>query len=139
MRRICLRPSPCAPPTGDTSACGAKLIRIKAFATGDRKSSPRVSRKHSSSSSTKKLGPGQKWQRGLWNWLNSSACVAQRGIDIARDAARVAESGFVLLVSYLLHPLDCLSVELFLNGNVGHCSCGPRAVPMLFTRREPDH
>jgi hypothetical protein len=44
-----------------------------------------------------------------------------------------------LFVADLFHPVDGLSVELFLNGDVRHGrGCGG-AVPMLLTRRKPDH
>src|SRR3974390_190400 len=39
----------------------------------------------------------------------------------------------------MLHPVDDLAVELFLNGNVRH-RCGRRgSVPVLLAWREPDH
>src|SRR5579859_981329 len=49
------------------------------------------------------------------------------------------ESSLVLCVSDLFHPVDNLSVELFLNGDMCHgCDrCG--AVPMLLAGREPDY
>src|SRR5271166_4373542 len=43
----------------------------------------------------------------------------------------------VLLVADLLQPVDRLAAELFLNGDVGHCGGGRRAVPVLLARREP--
>src|SRR6266704_2278450 len=46
---------------------------------------------------------------------------------------------FVLLVRDLLHPVDDLAVERFLNGDMGHAGGRHRAVPMLFTRRARDH
>src|SRR5256885_4692424 len=45
----------------------------------------------------------------------------------------------VLLVRHMFHPVHGFSVETFLNGNVGHGCVWCGAVPMLFTRREPDH
>src|SRR4051812_44846540 len=47
--------------------------------------------------------------------------------------------GSVLLVADLLHPIDDLAVEPFLNGDMRHGRgrCGP--MPMLLARREPDH
>src|SRR3954467_13354897 len=44
----------------------------------------------------------------------------------------------VLFVANLLHPVDDLAVQLFLDGDVGHCCglCG--AVPMFVPRRTPD-
>src|SRR6266446_5610297 len=50
-----------------------------------------------------------------------------------------ASSGLVLFVADLFHPVDGLSVELLLNGDVGHGRDCRGAVPMLLTRREPDH
>src|SRR5215212_719646 len=47
--------------------------------------------------------------------------------------------GIVLFVADLFHPVGGLSVELFLNGNVRHGRGCRGAVPMLLTRREPDH
>src|SRR5438270_79780 len=45
----------------------------------------------------------------------------------------------VLLVADLLHPVHGLVVELLVNGDVGHRGRRRCAVPMLFTRRDPDH
>src|SRR2546427_12982474 len=45
----------------------------------------------------------------------------------------------VLLVGDLLHPIDDLPVELFLDGDVRHGRGGRCAMPMLFTRRARDH
>src|SRR5215210_3720330 len=45
----------------------------------------------------------------------------------------------ILFVADLFHPLNCLSVELFLDGNVCHGRRCRGAVPMLLSRREPDH
>src|SRR5438046_1114508 len=42
--------------------------------------------------------------------------------------------GVVLLVADLLHPVDDLAVERFLNGDMGHAGGRHGAVPMLFTR-----
>jgi hypothetical protein len=45
----------------------------------------------------------------------------------------------ILLVADLFQPVNDFSVELFLNGDVGHgCGwCGP--MPVFLARREPDH
>src|SRR5207244_11498605 len=48
-------------------------------------------------------------------------------------------SGPVLFVADLLHPVDGLAVELFHNRDVRHGRGWRRAVPMLLTRRAPDH
>src|SRR6266704_772650 len=47
--------------------------------------------------------------------------------------------GSVLFVADLLHPVDDLTVEFFLDGNMGHRSSRRRAMPMLFARRARDH
>src|SRR6267143_1977610 len=44
----------------------------------------------------------------------------------------------VLLVSDLLHPVDCLAVELFLNSDVGHRSARHGAMPVLLAGRALD-
>src|SRR5258708_31541573 len=49
------------------------------------------------------------------------------------------ESGLILFVVDLFHPVGALAVELFNNGNVRHGRGCRGAVPMLLTRREPDH
>src|SRR2546425_4579021 len=48
-------------------------------------------------------------------------------------------SSFVASVADLLHPVHGLATELFLNGDVRHGSGHRGAVPMLLTRRNPDH
>src|SRR6266700_2083996 len=45
----------------------------------------------------------------------------------------------ILLIGNVLHPLDDFTIQRFLNGDVSHCSCRRRAVPMLLVRRKPDH
>ena len=45
----------------------------------------------------------------------------------------------ILLVADLLHPVDHLAVELFLNGDVGHGRGRRGAMPVLLAGREPDH
>src|SRR4051812_12772425 len=49
------------------------------------------------------------------------------------------ESGAILLIADLLHPLHRLPLQLLLNGNMRHRRRGGRAVPVLLARREPDH
>src|SRR5208282_5661981 len=45
----------------------------------------------------------------------------------------------VLFVGDLFHPVDHLTVELFLDGDVRH-GCGRRSpMPVLLAGREPDH
>src|SRR5437764_9434259 len=48
-------------------------------------------------------------------------------------------SRLVLFVADLLHPVDGLAVEPFLNGDVRHGRGWSGTVPMFLTRREPDH
>jgi hypothetical protein len=50
-----------------------------------------------------------------------------------------AQSGGVLFVADLFHPVHDLAVELFLNGDMSHGGGQCSTMPMLFTRREPDH
>src|SRR5271156_461250 len=48
-------------------------------------------------------------------------------------------SGLVLFVADLLHPVDRLAVELFQNGNMRHRGGRRGAVPMLLAGRTPDY
>src|SRR5215471_10323629 len=45
----------------------------------------------------------------------------------------------VLCLTHLLHPVDDLPVERFLNGDMRHRGRWHCAVPMFFVRRKPDH
>src|SRR6478609_2399383 len=45
----------------------------------------------------------------------------------------------VLVFAHLFHPINDLAVQLFLCGNVCHCDCWRRAMPMFFSRRKPYH
>lgn len=49
------------------------------------------------------------------------------------------QSPSILFVADVFHPIHHLAVQSFLNGNVshGHSRGGP--VPVLFSRREPNH
>ena len=49
------------------------------------------------------------------------------------------QSGLVLFVADLFHPVDDLAVELFLNGDVRHGRGRRGAMPVLLAGREPDH
>src|SRR2546429_7393065 len=62
-----------------------------------------------------------------------------RELLLPRAARRRVCSSAILFIGGVLHPLDRLAVESFLNGNVGHGCRGRRAVPVLFSGREPDH
>src|SRR5487761_717213 len=48
-------------------------------------------------------------------------------------------SGLVLFVADLFHPVDNLTVELFLNGDVRHGRGRRGPMPVLLTWRNPDH
>src|SRR5438093_277197 len=50
-----------------------------------------------------------------------------------------ARAGLVLLVGDLFHPVDRLALEAFHDGDVRHRRGRRGAVPMLLTRRAPDH
>src|SRR5258707_9203393 len=54
----------------------------------------------------------------------------------ARGRSKRAE---VLFVADLFHPVDDLTVELFLNGDMRHGRGRRSTMPMLLARREPDH
>jgi len=45
----------------------------------------------------------------------------------------------ILFVADLFHPVDNLTVELFLNGDVRHGRGRRGSMPVLLTRRKPDH
>src|SRR3954451_611280 len=45
----------------------------------------------------------------------------------------------VLVVTHLFHPVDNLTVEVFLNGDVCHGRSWCAPVPVLLAGREPDH
>jgi hypothetical protein len=55
------------------------------------------------------------------------------------DCDPTAYESAILFICDVLHPLDRLSVEGLLNGDVGHGCRGRPAVPVLFSGREPDH
>src|SRR4051794_33416667 len=45
----------------------------------------------------------------------------------------------ILFVAHLLHPIDSLAVERFLDGDMRHRSGRRGAVPVLQSRWKPDH
>ncbi len=63
----------------------------------------------------------------------ASRCV---GVDGGRNF--IAQSFAILGVGDVLHPIDNCSVEIFLNGDVGHRGGGRCAVPMFFAGWKPD-
>src|SRR6516225_3773455 len=76
----------------------------------------------------------------LPNFIGSLLRNGTNSLDLQpiqlRDCTR---SDMVLLITDLFHPVSRLTVELFHNGDVRH-GCGWRgAMPMLLTRRDPDH
>lgn len=48
-------------------------------------------------------------------------------------------SGSVLVISNLFEPIHNFSVELLLNGDMGHGRCESGAMPVLFAGGKPDH
>src|SRR6202023_1483381 len=66
--------------------------------------------------------------------------VLGRAISGAEDPQTLRRtSGLILFVADLLHPVDEFSVQRLLNGDMRHRRCRRRAMPVLLTRREPDH
>jgi hypothetical protein len=66
----------------------------------------------------------------------------RQGRALSRGGGSRVPSGIssaVLLVADLLHPLDILSVEIFLNGDVRHARRGRRSMPVFLTGRDPHH
>ena len=53
--------------------------------------------------------------------------------------AAKADSALVLLVRDVLEPVDHLSILTLLDGDVGHSGGRAGAMPMFFTRSEPDY
>src|SRR5260370_31933903 len=45
----------------------------------------------------------------------------------------------ILFVADLFHPVDGLAVKVFQNGDVRHRRASSGSVPILLTRRAPDH
>src|SRR5436309_645424 len=50
----------------------------------------------------------------------------------------VLDKRLVLFIADLLHPIDDLAVEVFLDCDMGHSDDRHRAIPMLLARRAPD-
>ena len=43
-----------------------------------------------------------------------------------------------MLVADLFHPLDVFTLEMFLNGDMGHAGRRRGSMPVFLTRRDPD-
>src|SRR5271156_5589234 len=72
-------------------------------------------------------------------WPPKVSGVVARNVDEARKERRsMWTSPAVLLVANLLHPIDVLAVELFLDCDMAHGRGRRSAVPVLFARRKPD-
>src|SRR5439155_16834029 len=76
-----------------------------------------------------------------WEQSTASGPAARRAriVFLRGSAVPTPASAAVLLVGNLLHPLDGLPVKLFLNGDVRHGRGWRGPVPVLLTRRNPDH
>jgi len=44
----------------------------------------------------------------------------------------------VLLIAYLFHPFDSFPIETFLNTDMSHARARRSAMPMFYSRRNPD-
>jgi hypothetical protein len=44
-----------------------------------------------------------------------------------------------LVFTNFFHPVNGLTIELLLDGNMSHSGCGSGPMPLLFTRRKPDY
>src|SRR4051812_15478309 len=64
---------------------------------------------------------------------------ARKGPRPSALLSRWRRDAGVLLVGDLLHPLDNLAIEVFLDGEVGHRGRRRRAMPVSLARRDPDH
>ena len=76
--------------------------------------------------------------RFLDEWTLTGELRAARS-DFLTNATQTGELLAVLLVAYVLKPVDHLTIETFLNGDVGHSCRWRGAMPVLHARREPDH
>jgi hypothetical protein len=64
-------------------------------------------------------------------------CFAALLVIVAMLTA--SRSDLIFLVGNLLHPDDAHAIQSFLNSDVGHGGSSRCSVPMLVTRRAPDH
>src|ERR1700712_3139083 len=55
------------------------------------------------------------------------------------ETPSLADLRGIVLLPHRLHPGRMFSVERLLHGDVGHAVIRRTAMPMLFTRRDPDH
>jgi len=65
--------------------------------------------------------------------------LRQHLCEVPQVLAQHNECTTVLLLADLFHPLDDFTVERFLNADMRHTRGGRGAVPVLPTRRDPDH
>ena len=90
------------------------------------------------------------WEPARWItssvvWAKDEAAKRSEAIVMASSLIFILSlpgalrSAGVLLVADLLHPVDGLAVERFLDGDVRHRRGRRRAVPVLLAGREPDH
>jgi hypothetical protein len=73
---------------------------------------------------------------------SASAILRSSSFDqvvMVGSPSKLLPSVAILIVGDLFHPLDHLTVEILLNGDMRHGGGWRRAMPMLLARREPDH
>lgn len=80
--------------------------------------------------------------RYVWDYAGKMELMRffwDAAVALDPNATRLDEGVRFPLCRHLFHPLGRLTVELFQNGDVRHGRGWRRAVPMLLTRRKPDH
>src|SRR5215212_2746792 len=79
----------------------------------------------------------------LWDVHAVRKCIGfvenHRSTSIIVVSSARGGAALVVRVSDLFQPLDGLAIERLLDGNMRHSRGGRCAVPMLLTRREPNH
>src|SRR5580658_7410553 len=90
---------------------------------------------------SKSLSPNLRFCMDTPFWFGSACFLAGRKpVEFPRCQSGTAHGlCAILLVGYLLQPIDCFPVELFLNREVSHGGGWRCPMPMLFAWREPDH
>ena len=58
---------------------------------------------------------------------------------LAIDMSKPFKSGSVLLVNDMLHPINSLTLQRLLNGDMRHRCRGCGSMPMLLSSGKPDH